>query len=336
MAGSMTVTTQNGNIIDWPLGAVVAPQPSVAQSDPTGQLATVAQINALVALVTQSTATAQSGAVSASASAQQAVAADLDAQAQAASATNSATTAVGAAEAAILAAQQATSAIALAPGTSINNLTGYFIGVIDANQPLMQAVTPQPLTLPQGLTGSFAFADVAPSTNITCPIMLTRNGVSTQIGSVNFAMLTSQGTFVFPNEVTTLIGDIIEILAPPTIDASFYGPSFGIVGTQIVAAGFVVTKLAAYTPNAIDRNAKIVMAATSNVTNVLPTPTGTSGAFPNGWECNFLNISASACTIAVPTGLSLNGVVNGTVTLSNLVGAKVFTDGTNWFLQLGN
>lgn len=336
MAGDVTITTQNGSVIDWPLGAVVAPQPSVAQSNPTGQLATVAQINALLALATQTAQQAQSGAVSSSASAAQAAAADLDAQAQAASATSSATTAVTAAQQAIAAAQETEGAIALAPGTATNNLTGYFLGVIVANQPILQAVTPQPLTLPQGLSGSYAYADTAPAEDIVCPIMLSSGNVATQIGTVNFAANEATGTFTFPNEVTTNAGDIIEVFAPATIDPFFYGPSFGITGTQVVAAGFVVTKVAGYTPNAIDRKAKIVMNAPGAVTNVMPAGTGTSGAFPNGWECNFLNIGASPCTIAVPAGSHLNGVLNGTINLNQGVGAKVFTDGTDWFLQIGS
>ncbi|MEX3923090.1 hypothetical protein AB4Y36_03575 [Paraburkholderia sp. BR10936] len=224
---------------------------------------------------------------------------------------------------------------ALSPATSTLDLVGYFLGVIVPSQPILKAVTPQSVTLPQGLTGSFAYCDTAPTTAVSCPINRSTAGVTTQIGSVNFAAGYTTGTFTFASDVTTLPGDVIEVLAPPSIDATFAGPSLGLSCNVSVAAGYVVEKQAAYTPMTLDRNGLIVMNAGDGTVNTLPAGTGTGGGFPNGWRTGFLNISPSVLTLAVQSGASLNGVLNGTIALVHGQSAELWTDGANWFATVG-
>jgi hypothetical protein len=232
-------------------------------------------------------------------------------------------------------ANQAAEVAARAPATATMDLAGYSLGVIVASQPIMKAVTAQALTLPKGLAGSYAYCDVAPTADVVCPINRVSGGVVTQIGSVTFLAGTTIGAFAFDSDVTTLPGDVIAILAPATVDASFAGPAFGLAGSVSVAVGYVATKLAAYTPAAQDRDGLIVMNAGSAVVNALPAATGSTGVFPNGWRTSFLNVGANAVTLAAPSGAYLNGKQNGTFVLASGQGAQVRTDGVNWFVMLG-
>ncbi|MEX3840296.1 hypothetical protein [Paraburkholderia sp. BR10882] len=224
---------------------------------------------------------------------------------------------------------------AQSPATATMDLVGYFLGVIVASQPILKAVTPQALTLPQGLVGSYAYCDTAPTGNVSCPINKISAGVVTPIGSVNFNAGYTTGTFTFTKDITTSPGDVVEVLAPPSIDPTFSGPSFGLSGTVPVAAGNVVIKTTGYTPFSLDRSGLLVMNTEDPVVNTLPAATGVSGGFPNGWRTGFLNIGTGVVTLAVQTGVYLNGKLDGTIALATGQSAQVWTDGTNWFAAVG-
>lgn len=226
-------------------------------------------------------------------------------------------------------------AVSLAPATATFDLVGYCLGVLIAAQPMLKAITPQAVTLPANLPGSYAYCDTAPTTNVTCPINRISAGVTTTVGSANFAAGYTTGTFTFASDVSTLPGDVIEILAPASVDPTLEGPAFGLSATITVAAGYVMLKQAAYTPMTVDRSALLVMNTAEAVVNMLPAGTGYTGSFPNGWRTSFLNIGAGTVTLVVPSGASLNGSVNGTIALTTGQGAQVWTDGSNWFAMVG-
>ena len=97
----------------------------------------------------------------------------------------------------------------------------------------------------------------------------------------------------------------------------------------------VTTYTAAHTVVTNDINNVIVMNSATAVAQALPTPTGTTGNFPNGWNTNFINIGAGIETLSVPSGVYLDGVLNGTLALSQFNGVRAYTDGTNWFTKRG-
>lgn len=226
---------------------------------------------------------------------------------------------------------QATEVANRAPATAAVNLLGTSFGVLVASQSIMRAITPVAITLPKSLAGSYAYCGTAPSVDVTCPIYRISGNATTQIGSVNFAKGYTTGTFTFAADVTTTAGDIVEIRAPATVDLTFATPTFGLAASVSVADGYVSTQVAAYTPVATDLKGLVVMNAPSAVVNPLPSATGATGNFPNGWRTKFLNVSANNVTFAPPSGKSLNGKLNGTKVIGNLQSAEVWTDGSDWF-----
>ncbi|WP_208866727.1 hypothetical protein [Burkholderia reimsis] len=110
-------------------------------------------------------------------------------------------------------------------------------------------------------------------------------------------------------------------------------------GADITTSGTIRANLiptiytSAHTVGTGDRGAGIVMNSASAVAQALPTAGGTN--FPSGWYCDFANIGAGVMTLSVPTGAYLDGVLNGTLALSQNTGVTVFTDGSNWFSLRG-
>jgi hypothetical protein len=101
--------------------------------------------------------------------------------------------------------------------------------------------------------------------------------------------------------------------------------------TMLMAGGAIQT--AAYTLVTGDRGTTLVMNSASSVAETLPTPTGNTLTtnFPKGWFCWLQNIGSGTTTVGVPSGLSLDGVTNGTVSVAPNNGIGFFTDGANWF-----
>lgn len=220
--------------------------------------------------------------------------------------------------------------------TSTMDLISYLPGAPAASAMILRAITPQALTLVENLTGSYAVCDTAPTASITCTINRISSGTTTAIGSVNYAASATAGTFTFSAAVTTTPGDIIEVVAPSSADATFAGPCVALAGTTPVAAGVVNVQTGSYTLATSDRGNSVVMNDASANVLTLDTPTGTTGNFPDGWYCEFSNIGAGASTVTPPSGVSLDGVVNGTVVVNQFSGLRLTTDGSNWFTVRGS
>lgn len=112
------------------------------------------------------------------------------------------------------------------------DLISYYPGVPTASGVLLSATSAQPWTFPASLTGSYANCDTAPTAAVSCPIVHIVSGTSTTIGSVNFAIGATSGTFTFTSAVTTAAGDRIRVLAPASPDATFAGPDIALLGTR--------------------------------------------------------------------------------------------------------
>jgi len=108
------------------------------------------------------------------------------------------------------------------------DLISFYPGAPTASAKCMSAVTPQATTLPISLTGSYAKAGTAATASTTFGI--TKNGAS--IGSINFAAGATTGTFTFSAAVTTAAGDVLQIVAPATPDATLADVNFALVGTR--------------------------------------------------------------------------------------------------------
>ncbi|WP_157903225.1 hypothetical protein [Cupriavidus malaysiensis] len=105
------------------------------------------------------------------------------------------------------------------------------------------------------------------------------------------------------------------------------------VPTVGLAGGAIQT--AAYTWAAGDLGNCLILNPASAISQALPTPTGSSGNFANGWNASVENVSGNVVTLTVPAGVSLDGVSNGSVTLYPNTGCRFFTDGTNWYTTRG-
>lgn len=81
---------------------------------------------------------------------------------------------------------------------------------------------------PAGLPSSLAECQVAPATSVSC--VITANG--TPIGSVDFAMGATAGTFTLASPQSWATDDAWDFLAPNPADASFAGVSVTFVGTR--------------------------------------------------------------------------------------------------------
>lgn len=206
-------------------------------------------------------------------------------------------------------------------------LVSYLPGAVGASAVIMKAITPIVTAFPASLTGSFAKCDTAPTASVTCPI--TQNGTS--IGSVNWAAGATNGTFTFSSAVTTALGDVIVVQAPSSADATFAGPNIALLGSVVPASGTIATYTAAHTIAVTDNGGAVIMNSSSAVSQALPTPTGSTGNFPAGFKVRLNNIGTGVMTITVPSGLSLDGVANGTLTRNQFQSAEAYTDGTNWF-----
>ena len=112
------------------------------------------------------------------------------------------------------------------------DIISFYPGAPTASAKVTQAITPQKVTLPINLTGSYAIAGTAATASTTFAINKISGGVTTAIGSINFAASAATGTFTFSAAVTTALGDIIQVVAPASPDATLADISFAIVGTR--------------------------------------------------------------------------------------------------------
>ncbi len=119
-------------------------------------------------------------------------------------------------------------AVASNAGTNPYDIAGYLPGLPTAGQTLFRIEMVRAVTLPINLTGSRAVCLTAPTAAVSLPIK--QNGTS--IGSINFAASATVGTFTFAAQVILNVGDVFELDAPATADATFAGPSYTITGTR--------------------------------------------------------------------------------------------------------
>jgi hypothetical protein len=119
-------------------------------------------------------------------------------------------------------------AVASNAGVNPYDIAGYLPGIPTAGQTLFRIEMVRAVTLPINLTGSRAVCLTAPTAAVTLPIK--QNGTS--IGSINFAASATVGTFTFAAQVILNAGDVLELDAPATADATFAGPSYTITGTR--------------------------------------------------------------------------------------------------------
>lgn len=87
------------------------------------------------------------------------------------------------------------------------------------------------VVFPSGLTGSVASSRVACTSNYTITIKKIVSGVTTTIGTINFAAGVLAGTFTFSGSVTLSPGDTMEFVGG-TADATILGIYFTITGTR--------------------------------------------------------------------------------------------------------
>ena len=119
-------------------------------------------------------------------------------------------------------------AVSSSAGVQPYDIAGYLPGIPTAGQTLFRVEIVRAITLPSGLTGSRAVCQTAPTAAVTLPIK--QNGTS--IGSINFAAAATTGTFTFASSTILNVGDVFELDAPATADATFAGPSYTITGTR--------------------------------------------------------------------------------------------------------
>ena len=111
--------------------------------------------------------------------------------------------------------------------SQIYDIGGFSQGKPDASSSLFRLVAPRAFSLPQNLTGSIAKAGTAATASTVFAIK--KNG--TQIGTMTFAASGSTASFSFASAVSVAIGDIIDMVAPATQDATLSDISVTLVAT---------------------------------------------------------------------------------------------------------
>lgn len=100
--------------------------------------------------------------------------------------------------------------------------SGFLPGVSTDGAVMAVLISGDAVSLPAGLTGSYAKAEVAATGSAT--YNLYKNGDA--IGSVDFAASSTVATFTFTGAVTFSAGDRLRVLAPTTADATLADISF--------------------------------------------------------------------------------------------------------------
>ncbi len=119
-------------------------------------------------------------------------------------------------------------AVSSSAGINPYDIAGYLPGLPTAGQTLFRVEMVRAVTLPINLTNSRAVCQTAPTSAVTLPIK--QNG--TNIGDIAFAAGATVGTFSFAAQIILAAGDVLELDAPATADATFAGPSYTITGTR--------------------------------------------------------------------------------------------------------
>jgi hypothetical protein len=94
------------------------------------------------------------------------------------------------------------------------NIAFYIEDVPNPLEQVVRYMCPDIMTLPEGLTGSLAFAGTAPTSTQQYEVLW--NGAV--VGSINFSPSPDHGTFTFNHTITLEPGDLLTIVAPSVPD----------------------------------------------------------------------------------------------------------------------
>lgn len=109
----------------------------------------------------------------------------------------------------------------------------FFNGRPDASFEILRIPFDRPVLIPAGALGSQAVCETAASdATAVININQTTGGVTTTIGTINFAVGETVGTFTFNSAVTLQQGDILTIVAPSTQDSTLAGIGGMLAGTR--------------------------------------------------------------------------------------------------------
>ncbi len=106
--------------------------------------------------------------------------------------------------------------------------SGFFFGAPEATESITRFVVTQDFLLPSGLTDSQGLLEVAATAETDFDIQV--NGASK--GIMRFAISGTVATFIFASAVAMTAGDVLEILAPGTPDATAENLSFSIQSSK--------------------------------------------------------------------------------------------------------
>jgi hypothetical protein len=101
-------------------------------------------------------------------------------------------------------------------------------GTLFSSEIMLQHVFPVAVKLPAGLSGSFAKANTAATSSST--VTINKNGTS--IGTMTWAGAGHDATFTFTADVTFAAGDILQLVAPGTPDATLADIGITLAGTR--------------------------------------------------------------------------------------------------------
>ena len=281
----------------------------------------IAEAQTLVTEATLDANTAIAASAAAALSATNAAASEVQSQTYSVVSTtqanNAAKSAAAAAASALAAAASAAAALASGgggggssnvPTTKVFDLVTFYPGVPPMNAVVIQAITPQVVTYPAALPGSFGVASVPATATTTFTINRIIDGAVTSIGTAVFEAFSTTATFTLAADVTTNAGDVIQIVGPAIPDQTLANINFALTGSALVGSGLfdVIT----FYPNVPSASAICMQAIT-------PQPV----TFPLGLTTSYAVASIPA---TAPTTFTINWVSGTTVTA---VGTAVFAEG---------
>jgi hypothetical protein len=110
---------------------------------------------------------------------------------------------------------------------AIYDIGGFSQGKPDVSSSLFRLAAPRAFTLPANLAGSIAKAGTAATASTV--FIIKKNG--SQIGTMTFAAGGSTASFSLASQVSVAVGDIIDMVAPATQDATLSDVSVTIAAT---------------------------------------------------------------------------------------------------------
>lgn len=113
-------------------------------------------------------------------------------------------------------------------GSAPYDITSTFNGVPTASLLLAYVPMSRQVVFPAGLTGSQGRAKVAATAQTDFDIK--KNGVS--VGTMRFAAAATTATFIMASQTTFAAGDVLEVVAPASPDATLSTIGFVLAGTR--------------------------------------------------------------------------------------------------------